>query len=218
MTPTLSEIDARAARQRLSVFGAFHAGPDDGVPEGTETLVLLGPDEPGFWDHVRRGPEFQDGRADPLDRWSRRVISEMARQLDAVALFPFGGPPYRPFVAWALRSGRAWQSPVSLLVHDRAGLMVSYRGALAFPARLDLPPVPPCPCDTCAGRPCLTACPAGALTDTGYDLAACHGYLDTGPGRGCMDGGCAVRLACPVSRRYGRDPAQSAFHMKAFHP
>ncbi len=218
MAPTLSEIDARAARQRLSVFGAFHAGPDDGVPEGTETLVLLGPDEPGFWDHVRRGPEFQDGRADPLDRWSRRVISEMARQLDAVALFPFGGPPYRPFVAWALRSGRGWQSPVSLLVHDRAGLMVSYRGALAFPARLDLPPVPPCPCDTCAGRPCLTACPAGALTDTGYDLAACHGYLDTGPGRGCMDGGCAVRLACPVSRRYGRDPAQSAFHMKAFHP
>ncbi len=218
MAPTLSEIDARAARQRLSVFGAFHAGPDDGVPEGTETLVLLGPDEPGFWDHVRRGPEFQDGRADPLDRWSRRVISEMARELDAVALFPFGGPPYRPFVAWALRSGRAWQSPVSLLVHDRAGLMVSYRGALAFPVRLDLPPVPPRPCDTCEGRPCLTACPAGALTDTGYDLAACHGYLDTGPGRGCMDGGCAVRLACPVARRYGRDPAQSAFHMKAFHP
>jgi epoxyqueuosine reductase len=53
----------------------------------------------------------------------------MACDLGAKALFPFGGPPWHPFIAWAKRSGRAWESPVGFLVHDQAGLMVSYRAA-----------------------------------------------------------------------------------------
>ena len=179
---------------------------------------MLGPAEPGFWPHVRAAPEFADGAPDPLDRWSARVIGDCARRIGATALFPFGGPPYRPFIAWARRTGRAWPSPVGLLVHDRAGLMVSYRGALALRDRLDLPAPPAWPCATCAGRPCLGACPVAALDDRGYDLAACHGYLDTRDGRSCLTGGCLVRRACPVSRDHGRLPEQSAFHMKAFHP
>jgi hypothetical protein len=66
----------------------------------------------------------------------------MACDLGAKALFPFTGPPWHPFIAWARRSGRAWESPVGFLVHDRAGLMVSYRGALALSHRIDLPATP----------------------------------------------------------------------------
>jgi hypothetical protein len=47
--------------------------------------------------------EFRDGRPDPIDRWSRRVIGHMACDLGAKALFPFGGPPWHPFIAWAKR-------------------------------------------------------------------------------------------------------------------
>jgi hypothetical protein len=214
----LEEIAARLAPERLEVMGGFHPEPGDAAPAGTGTLLLLGPAEPGFWDHVTAAPEFADGRPDPLDRWSRRVIGRLACGLGAKALFPFGGPPYRPFLAWALRTGRVWASPVTLLVQDRAGLMVSFRGALAQRDRLDLPPPPLAPpCAACA-QPCTTACPVGALTATGYDVAACHAFLDTEAGRDCLDRGCRARRACPVSDTYGRRPAQSAFHMRSFHP
>jgi hypothetical protein len=213
----LAGIEASAARHRLMVMGAFHPQPEDAVPEPAGTLVLLGPAEPGFWAHLTAEPEWSDGGADPIDRWSRRVIGRMACDLGGKAYFPFGGPPWRPFIAWAHRSGRAWPSPVTILVHDVAGLFVSYRGAIALKERLDLPPPPARPCDTCAGRPCLTACPPRALTEAGYDVPACHAFLDTSAGQDCLTTGCAVRRACPVSQSYGRVPEQSAYHMRQFH-
>jgi hypothetical protein len=215
----LAEIEARLAAVALDVLGGFHAEDDPGLPPGARTLLLIGPREPGFWAHLTRSPEWQDGAPDPVDRWSRRVIGRLACDLGGKALFPFGGPPHHPFYRWALRSGRAWASPVTLLVHDRAGLFVSYRGAIALKNRLDLPDPPAAPpCASCSAKPCLGACPAGALTGAGYDVPACHAFLDSEAGAGCMELGCAVRRACPVSQAYGRLPGQSAYHMRLFHP
>lgn len=72
-----------AARHRLAIFGGFRPLPEDGLPDGIGALLLLGPAEPGFWHHVTAEPEFGDGRPDPLDRWSRRVIGRMACDLGA---------------------------------------------------------------------------------------------------------------------------------------
>ena len=216
MSDRLAALGAAARDHHLAIFGVAPIRPEDGLQtEGA--LVLLGPLEPGFWPHVTAAPEFGDGAPDPLDRWSARVIGALARDHGATALFPFGDP-VRPFVTWAMRSGRAWQSPVTLLVHDRAGLMVSYRGALAVPDLVAPAPDVERPCDTCAGRPCLDACPPRALTGEGYDLDRCHGFLDTAAGAACLSGGCLVRRACPVSARYARLPEQSAWHMRRFHP
>ncbi len=212
----LAAIKGLAAAHRLAVFGGFDGTDDQALPKGTRTVLLLGPAEPGFWPHLKDQPEW-DAAPDPVDRWSRRVIGQMACDLGAKALFPFGGPPWHPFYAWALRSGRAWDSPVRLLVHDVAGLFASYRGALALKEWIDLPPVPAKPCLTCADQPCLTACPVGALDGNGYNLPACHGFLDTDAGQDCMSNGCAARRACPVAQAYARIPEQSAYHMRQFH-
>lgn len=200
----------------LTVMGGFPAGADEALPPGTRSLLLVGPQEPGFWPHVRATAEFNDGNADPLDRWSARVLATVAENLGGTALFPFGGPPWHPFIAWAKRSGRAWSSPVGLLVHDEAGLFVSYRGALALPQRVTLPPAPPCQCDSCTAQPCRTACPVAALTPQGYDVAACRAFVTSPEGRDCMTKGCRVRRSCPINAQYERLPEQSAFHMRAF--
>ncbi len=218
MTAELPLITRAAQAQGLAVSGTVAQGAAP-LPEGVRTLVLLSPDEPRFWPIFTASAEYRDGAPDPLDRWSTRVIGALAARLGAQALFPFGATPPHPVFTWAQASGRAWPSPVHFLVHDRAGLWLSYRGALGLPASLDEATLDPArPCDTCAHRPCTTACPVGALTPAGYDVAACHAYLDTPAGQDCMTQGCAVRAACPVSVRLGRAPAQSAFHMRHFHP
>jgi epoxyqueuosine reductase len=213
--PALPALEALLAEERLQVLGGLAvAAGEAGFPAGTRTLLMLGPLEPGFWAHLRAQPEW--GQPDPVDRWSRRVIGRIACDLGAKALFPFGGPPYNPFYQWALRTGRAWDSPVRLLVHAGQGLMVSFRGALALKDVVEVPPPVAKPCEACAA-PCLTACPAGALTGAGYDVPACHAWLDRAEGVECLSGGCLVRRACPVSQSYARLPEQSAYHMRQFH-
>lgn len=211
---SLNALAERLDPHFLEVLGGFACADDPGLPQGTRTLLLIGPKEPGYWDHLRAQPEW-DG-PDPVDRWSRRVIGTLACDLGAKALFPFGGPPWHPFYQWALRSGQVWESPVKLLVHARQGLMVSFRGALALREVLDLPAPAFSPCAAC-DRPCLSACPVGALGPEGYDLKACHGHLDRPEGTVCMEGGCLARRACPVSATYARMPGHSAYHMRQFH-
>lgn len=216
--PPLAGIAGLAAPHHLEILGGFNPDAEAGLPAGIRTVLLLGPSEPGFWPHVMAQPEFSDGRADPLDRWSRRVIGRMACALRGKALFPFGGPPFRPFFAWALRTGRIWQSPVRLAVHDGQGLLFSCRGALALKEHLEcLPPARPSPCVTC-DAPCTSACPVGAMGRDGYDTRICHQALEHAAGAECLAGGCLARRACPISQSYARLPEQSAWHMRQFHP
>lgn len=193
----------------LFPFGLRRLGD---CPDGDDQIVLIGPDEPRFWDIFCQSAEYRGGAPDPLDRWSRRVITDVAGQMGAAALFPFGGPPYAPFYSWALKTGRFWASPIGFLVHDEAGLFVSFRGALRL-SGLAKPPVLEQPCDACA-QPCHAACPVGAFDD-GYNVDACKAHLRADAGRDCRNNGCLARRACPVGQGK-RLPAQSQFHMDAF--
>ncbi|MFN7225286.1 MAG: ferredoxin [Paracoccaceae bacterium] len=197
----------------LDVLGGFDCRGEENFPDWAKSVVLLGPKEPGFWAHLKAQPEWSG--PDPVDQWSRRVIGRLACDLGGKARFPFGGPPYHPFYSWALRTGHIWESPVKLLVHGTQGLLVSIRGALILPGVLEFQPSAK-PCDTCA-KPCLTACPVSALQSHGYDVAACHAFLDQPAGSGCLGSGCLVRRACPVSQGYARLAEQSAYHMGRFH-
>lgn len=218
MAPALARIAELAQAHDLAVLGTVR-GQRALLPDGIKTLVLLGPDEPGFWNAFSASAEYLDTAAHPMDRWSQRNIDVMALELGARAIYPFDAHPPHPFYSWALASGRAWSSRVQFLVHDIAGLWVSFRGALGFVADIpdDMPGAPAGPCTDCT-RPCATACPVGALTPAGYDLPACHAFLNSADGQRCMTGGCAVRAACPVSQGFGRVQEQSSFHMRQFHP
>ncbi|WP_227271788.1 ferredoxin [Roseobacter weihaiensis] len=213
---TYAELQTQAEARHLTILGGFHPGPEDQAPKACKTLLLLGPFEPSFWPAFTATPEWQDGQPDPMDRWSTRVIGAWADSLQAQALYPFGGPPFLPFFSWAQRTGRIHASPIMLLVHDSAGLFVSFRGALALQTYIDLPTPPDNPCLTCPAQPCRSACPVGALDGKNYDVPACKSYLDTEAGQDCMTEGCRARRACPVSTRHPRTVAQSAYHMTIF--
>jgi hypothetical protein len=202
----------------LAWRGAFHPEPGDGVPVACGTLVLLGFVGHAQWPGFERSAEAADGAPDPLDRWSRRVVRALAAALGGSALFPFGGPPFLPFHLWARRAEPVFTSPLGLLIHPVHGLWHSYRGAIAFAERLDLPATrdPGSPCDSCAGRPCLSACPVGAFTGTLYRVGECVAHLRTAAGTDCLSGGCLARRACPIGEESRYGDAEAAFHMRSF--
>jgi hypothetical protein len=211
----------RAIEQRgLAAHGAFALGDDErpGELADVATIALVGLGGRRGWAAFSDSPEAQDGAADPLDRWSRNVVDPLATELGAHALYPFEGPPHWPFQRWALRAEPMHVSPLGLLIHQKDGLWRGYRGALAFAERLEVPPTRAAasPCETCVARPCLSACPVGAFTCGGYDVAACAAHLSRPAGRPCMEGGCLARRACPVGAEQAHEPAQAAFHMRAF--
>ncbi|WP_407495119.1 ferredoxin [Pseudooceanicola sp. MF1-13] len=217
--PTLAQLERQANQQHLTItaaLGTDKCATRDDLPPGTQTLLMLSPDEPRFWPMFIDTPEYRDGQPDPMDRWSRRVIDALAAKLGATPLYPFGGPPFQPFIGWALASGFAHSSPVGMLVHDRAGLFLSFRGALALSQAIDVPAPGPSPCTSCADRPCLTACPVSALGGAGYDTKSCKSYLVGTPDNDCMSSGCRARRACPIGKSYGRVEAHSAYHMSQF--
>jgi hypothetical protein len=200
--------------------GGFHPEPDDGIdplPDGraVRTIVLIGNVGRAMWP-VFRGQE--PAGDDPLDSWTRQVLTPIADELGASFVHP-SDYPYRPFQQWARRADDVFTSPIGLLIHPTHGLWHAYRGAMLFGERiLDLPSVGArrSPCDSCADRPCLHTCPVGAFGDDGYDTERCAGHLRSGRRPRCLDDGCAARLACPIGRAstYGDDQMQ--FHMRAF--
>ena len=162
---------------------------------------------------VQAAPEA--GGGNPIDRWTARVLSDLA---DGV-LFPFGGPPHHPFQLWARRADPALSvSPLGILIHPEFGLWHALRGALLYREQLELPEMAPAasPCDGCSAKPCLKTCPVGAFTRSGYDVVSCRSYLRTLSGQPCMIQGCQARLACPVGREYAYRDGLAQHLMRAF--
>jgi hypothetical protein len=182
------------------------------------TIVLAGMAGREGWSAFAASPEASDGLADPLDRWSRRVIEALAAELGARALFPFGGPPFLPFQQWAQRAEPVHPSPIGILIHPRYGLWHSYRGALGLREKLAIaaPARVRSPCESCTGRWCLSGCPVGAFSSAGYDVAGCAGQLRSAAGADCMGFGCRARRACPVGAEHAYGPEQAKFLMRAF--
>ena len=194
------------AEEALMVLG--------GIDEGDTTLLLIAPDTRVFWDHLSAAPEGRDGQPDRVDRWSTRVLTRIACDHGAEALFPFGGPPYQPFLSWATQTGRVYPSPIGPLVSADMGLWVSFRGALRLQGTHSIPAAAPNPCPPCA-KPCTTACPVDAFAGGTYDFQRCRDHIATPQGSACLTG-CLARKACPVGPNFALPAAQATHHMASF--
>jgi epoxyqueuosine reductase QueG len=202
-------------RAAFTPLGWFAPGPEDKTPEGARFVILIGNAGP---DMFRRFARERDPSHDSMDGWTREAVSHLARELDAEAAYPFDMDPPWPFLTWARRAGAGHVSPLGLNIHPIYGLWHAYRAALLFPVAFDLPlqSPGPHPCEACAAKPCLAACPVGAFGGSRYDVMACAGHIASDAGQPCMTGGCLARHACPVGQGFVYAPAQAEFHMRAF--
>ena len=192
----------------LFLHGAFHPVPDDWVPalaDGSPagTVVLIGNAGNDLW-HAFRAGEADMSARHPLDGWVAGYLRAAADALGAEFVDAMR-PPWPPIQQWAVRAGAGHRSP--------------------------LPDATPLenPCETCAGKPCLTTCPADAfdLTENGpengpengrfadFDPPACVDHVESPEGRGCRTVGCLARRACPVGRHWAYEREPAAYHMAA---
>ena len=216
---TYDAIATAVAAHGLAVRGGFTATNGDGVPECSPgrpatSVLMIGNTGRGMWDAFAatesRGP-------DPLDDWTREVISPIAAIFGATAIYPFDQPPF-PFQRWAQRGWPLFYSPLGLLIDNEFGLWHALRAALLFPDPLLLPALPAqtSPCESCVAKPCLVACPIDAFSASGFDYQGCRDYLHSPASQPCRDQGCGARNACPVGARHRYPDAQVHFHMRAF--
>ncbi|WP_432473454.1 hypothetical protein [Amphritea sp. HPY] len=237
----IAQLSARLAEQGLLVRSAFNLAVDDPAqPEGlarpAATMLLIGNAGASMWPAFSQSSEYLDGLPDPLDRWSARFARQLAAEFDALALFPFGGPPYHPFLSWARRGEPGYASPLGLTLHPEYGLWHAYRFALAFTDTLNIDewldikewqvvgqiaaeaanPCLLCAKKNYAEKPCLTSCPVDAFTGSDYRVVDCARFLDQNPLHDCIQRGCRARRACPVGRSYHYDDLHAQFHMRQF--
>lgn len=200
--------------------GGFTPVPEDGIDAPAGTVVLIGSTGPAMW-QVFAASVSEASRKEapnPLDDWTREVVTKAARRLGARALFPFEGPPFHPFMRWAQRAEALAPSPIGPLIHPRYGLWQAYRAALVFAEAIDLPAASPVasPCTHCADKPCTTGCPVDAIRRDAYDTRRCIEHLRSAAGADCRALGCRARRACPVGASYRHEPEQADFHMGKF--
>ncbi|MEM5474159.1 ferredoxin [Hoeflea sp. AS60] len=190
------------------------------------SICLIGHAGGGFWPVFDTWLQGHPGFADPLDTWSKTVVGPIAASCGGEAVFP-SDRPWHPFQQWAMTAEGLKPSPLGLLIHPDYGLWHGYRGAILFDdvafagegAAPDLAVETGMlhPCDTCTGKPCLSACPVEAFTPAGFAVSACRDYLKLDKGKqGCMKSGCLARDACPVGRNYRYGGEQIRFHMAAY--
>lgn len=217
------DVDAALAGTGFICRGGFKPDEDDAVPGvGSQTdavVIIIGNAGSQMWRHfsATKSEAQLRNEANPMDNWTVEVMKPLAERLGGRVHFPFERP-FLKFQSWAMKADNVWQSPLGPLIHAEYGLWHAYRAALVFEPGFAVPERRSSenPCDSCAERMCLTACPVDAYQADRYDVPACVSHMAAPQGQNCLERHCLARRACPVGRDMIYEPAHSRFHMTRF--
>jgi hypothetical protein len=177
-------------------------------------IILIGNGGRGLWEALSAA---QWQQPDPIDRYSSEAARHFAGQVLTPGNYQLLYPGDTPVALQQLGAGAGWHtaSPLGLGINPRWGLWYAYRAALLtndpLPEMCQPAPLPPCA--SCGGKPCLSVCPAGALSETAtIDMGLCAGYR-LSPDSSCADR-CLARLSCPVSTEQRYTLEQVQYHYR----
>lgn len=172
-------------------------------------LILLGHGGKTLWAALKASAISSDN---PIDDFSRRSAEQwFAAQCPATA-HEIIYPGTIPVGLQALGKIAGWHhaSPFMVGIHQDWGTWYAYRVVML--AATDLPTSTPrhseSPCASCADRPCVASCPAGALDDGRFALEKCLAYRRQ-PSSRCKTT-CIARITCPVGSAHRYSDEQIA--------
>lgn len=151
--------------------------------------------------------------ADPLDETATQLAHSLMQRLgesDYEIIYPADHFAL-DLIGLGKKLGWHHDSKLAIGINPEYGTWFAYRFVIAANTVFDVSQYSSeHPCDSCTDRPCIIACPAGAVTESGFVLQKC---LDERlrPGSECVDS-CAARLACPIASEHRYDAAQINYH------
>ena len=103
-------------------------------------------------------------------------------------------------------------APIGQGINPEYGVWFAYRTAFLvngrFPTVTNQPTTSPC--HSCTEKPCITACPSGAVTQTNFDIFTCTDFR-VEPESPCADR-CLARMTCPVAPEHQYTLPQIQYH------
>ncbi len=222
----VSTLAARLARSGLNLVGATTVTAyDEHVPArhriaprlpGARGLIVVGNGGGAFWEAFRDACRARPEHAappDPLDRFTREVVTAAVEGPHARCLFPFDTTPV-PVVFQTLAEVAGLGRPglVGVLIHPVYGPWIALRAAVVLRdvVTASRPADGFDPCPTCTLRPCIPACPVNAVGPRGWDVPRCAAHR-LAPEDSCA-GGCHARIECVYGRPHRYPAAALAFH------
>jgi hypothetical protein len=209
----------RAGLNRHAVFDLARLAPAIRATLGAEAdpaagfrqLILIGHGGQALWAAIR-----QAGREgpDPIDDYTRQTVVDWFANALPGRRYRIVYPGPQPVALQQLGQLAGWHhaTPFMLDIDGTWGTWWAYRAAVLansnfvpFPA-VDRASEDKHPCAPCTAKPCLSACPAGALAGGRFALAKCVAYRRQ-PDSACAYT-CLARLACPVGSAHRYEPAQ----------
>jgi hypothetical protein len=200
-------------------------GPGRGLArhlDGAVSAVVIGNGGRAFWDAYRHFCALHPGydeRPDPLDDFTREVVEEscapLARGGAVRILYPFGFTHEGvSFTRLARLAGLGSESLLGVLVHPVYGPWMALRAAILARQSLDAPRPAEAfdPCPSCSERPCIAACPGGAVDAAGWSVPRCAAHRAP-PGDPCATR-CHARVACVLGPEYRYPDAALAYHQQ----
>lgn len=188
-------------------------------------VILLGHAGRDFWQALQ-GSRWGQGDLiasdNPVDTYTRHLVDGYLQAVHPSSKYLSLYPGDKPVDLQAFGRLAGWHgdSPFRLGVNKQWGSWYAYRALVLIDElpsfdKLYQPKTPSAqasPCTDCSPKPCVAACPVGALgqTHSDFKLQACVDYRVL-PGSACSHQ-CLARSACPVAKQHQYDQAQMQYH------
>jgi hypothetical protein len=170
---------------------------------GYHQLILIGHGGRRLWDCVQVA---QLDSADPIDDFTVRTLRQHFAEALPETAYTLLYPSEKPIGLQQLGTLAGWHNPSPFMVgiDTTWGSWSAYRAVILSATRFVRTPQQQqaSPCPSCIDRPCVSICPADALSDSssGFNLQKCTTYRKQADSP-CQYT-CLARCACPIGREH----------------
>lgn len=174
-------------------------------------LILIGNGGKLFWDALK---DSKNKSKNPVDDFSAAVVSHWLDTLAADIPRKLIYPPSCNLDLQKLGQLAGWHHPSPFMVgiNNEWGTWFAYRAVILAGTNFELTSnqLESSPCKTCTDKPCISHCPAKAVTETAFDLNYCINYRKQ-ENSACQTT-CQSRISCPVATEHQYSDEQIHYH------